>query len=74
MTLRFDGRVAVVTGAGNGIGREYALFFASRGAKVVVNDLGGSHSGQGSNSKAADVVVEEIKANGGVAVANYDSV
>lgn len=74
MTLRFDGKVVVVTGAGGGIGKEYALFFASRGAKVVVNDLGTSHTGQGSNSKAADVVVNEIKSKGGVAVANYDSV
>jgi NAD(P)-dependent dehydrogenase (short-subunit alcohol dehydrogenase family) len=74
MTLRFDGKVVVVTGAGNGIGKEYALFFASRGAKVVVNDLGGSAVGQGSSSKAADLVVEEIKSKGGVAVANYDSV
>jgi NAD(P)-dependent dehydrogenase (short-subunit alcohol dehydrogenase family) len=74
MTLRFDGKVVVVTGAGGGIGREYALFFASRGAKVVVNDLGVTASGTGSNSNAADKVVEEIKAKGGVAVANYDSV
>jgi multifunctional beta-oxidation protein len=74
MTLRFDGKVVVVTGAGGGIGKEYALFFASRGAKVVVNDLGTSHSGQGANNKAADIVVAEIKAKGGVAVANYDSV
>ncbi len=74
MTLRFDGKVVVVTGAGGGIGKEYALFFASRGAKVVVNDLGGSAVGQGSSTKAADLVVEEIKSKGGVAVANYDSV
>lgn len=72
--LRFDGKVAIVTGAGAGLGRAYALFLAERGAKVVVNDLGGSFTGQGSNSKAADVVVEEIKKNGGQAVANYDSV
>lgn len=61
--LRFDGRVAVVTGAGSGLGREYALLFAERGAKVVVNDLGGSRSGEGT-SKAADVVVNEIRAKG----------
>ena len=74
MTLRFDGKVVVVTGAGGGIGKEYALFFASRGAKVVVNDLGVTATGTGSSSNAADKVVDEIKANGGVAVANYDSV
>ena len=74
MTLRYDGKVAVVTGAGGGLGRQYALFFASRGAKVVVNDLGSAVSGTGGSSKAADKVVEEIKAKGGVAVANYDSV
>ncbi|MBK8219154.1 MAG: SDR family NAD(P)-dependent oxidoreductase [Myxococcales bacterium] len=72
--LRFDGRVAIVTGAGNGLGRSHALLLASRGAKVVVNDLGGSHTGGGKSSAAADKVVEEIKAAGGEAVANYDSV
>ncbi|XP_064538687.1 peroxisomal multifunctional enzyme type 2 [Drosophila montana] len=72
--LRFDGRVAVVTGAGAGLGREYALLLASRGAKVVVNDLGGSHVGEGASQRAADVVVEEIRKNGGEAVADYNSV
>jgi len=72
--LRFDGRVAIVTGAGNGLGRSHALLLASRGAKVVVNDLGGSHTGGGKSSAAADKVVEEIKAAGGEAIANYDSV
>ena len=74
MSLRFDGKVAIVTGAGAGLGRAYALLLASRGAKVVVNDLGASVKGEGGNSKAADVVVDEIKKAGGVAVANYDSV
>ena len=72
--LRFDNRVAIVTGAGNGLGRSHALLLASRGAKVVVNDLGGSAHGEGKSSAAADKVVEEIKAAGGQAVANYDSV
>ncbi|EGX51630.1 hypothetical protein AOL_s00054g29 [Orbilia oligospora ATCC 24927] len=72
--LRFDNKVVVVTGAGGGLGKAYALFFASRGASVVVNDLGGSFKGEGASSKAADLVVEEIKAAGGKAVANYDSV
>lgn len=73
--FRYDGQVAVVTGAGNGLGRQYALFFASRGAKVVVNDLGGTFNGKpGASSAVADVVVKEIKDAGGEAVANYDSV
>ncbi|KAF9928719.1 hypothetical protein FBU30_002137 [Linnemannia zychae] len=72
--LRFDGRVVVVTGAGGGLGKSHALFFGSRGASVVVNDLGGSHTGEGASSRAADLVVEEIRAAGGKAVPNYDSV
>jgi NAD(P)-dependent dehydrogenase (short-subunit alcohol dehydrogenase family)/acyl dehydratase/ubiquinone biosynthesis protein UbiJ len=72
--LRFDNRVAIVTGAGNGLGRAHALLLASRGARVVVNDLGGAHTGGGKSSVAADRVVAEIKAAGGEAVANYDSV
>src|SRR5258706_2894425 len=71
--LRFDGRVAIVTGAGGGLGRAHALLLASRGAKVVVNDLGGSHTGEGKSASAADKVVAEIKAQGGEAVDNYDS-
>ncbi len=72
-----DGKVAIITGAGGGIGREHALLFAKEGAKVVVNDLGGDRAGGGSREKAsemADKVVGEIKAAGGHAVANYDSV
>jgi len=72
--LRFDGRVAIVTGAGGGLGRAYALLLAARGAQVVVNDLGGSMHGEGAATTAADRVVEEIRAAGGQAVANYDSV
>ena len=72
--LRFDGRVAIVTGAGNGLGRQHALLLGSLGAKVVVNDLGGGAHGDGKSSAAADRVVEEIRAMGGEAVANYDSV
>ena len=72
--VRFDDRVVVITGAGNGLGRTYALEMGKRGAKVVVNDLGGSAFGDGADKAAADVVVDEIKASGGEAVANYDSV
>ncbi len=73
--IRFDGRVAIVTGAGAGLGRVYALELAQRGAKVVVNDLGGARDGSGDGSAApADQVVDEIKALGGEAVANYDNV
>jgi NAD(P)-dependent dehydrogenase (short-subunit alcohol dehydrogenase family) len=74
MTVRFDGQVAIVTGAGNGIGRQYALALAERGAKVVVNDLGGARDGSGGSVSAAQAVVDEIKANGGEAIANGASV
>ncbi len=69
-----DGKVAIVTGAGGGLGREHALLFAKEGASVVVNDLGGSRDGGGGSGAMADQVVDEIKAAGGEAVANYDSV
>jgi len=72
--IPFDGRVAIITGAGGGLGRTYALELARRGARVVVNDLGGSVDGTGASTSAADVVVDEIIAAGGEAVANYDSV
>ena len=71
---RFDDRVAIVTGAGGGLGRQHALTLAERGCKVVVHALGGSAHGDGQSSSAADKVVEEIRAMGGEAVANYDSV
>lgn len=73
-TLRFDDRCVIVTGAGGGLGRSHALLFASRGAKVVVNDLGGAMTGEGQSSSAADRVVDEIRSAGGEAVASYDSV
>ncbi|MCJ8499484.1 SDR family NAD(P)-dependent oxidoreductase [Desulfatitalea alkaliphila] len=72
--IRFDDRVAIVTGAGGGLGRAYALELARRGAKVVVNDLGGARDGSGAASAAADRVVAEIREAGGQAVANYDNV
>jgi len=74
MSIRFDGKVAIVTGAGGGLGREHALELARRGAKVVVNDLGGSVDGSGGSSEAAQKVVAEIAAMGGEAIANGGSV
>ena len=72
--VNFENRTVIVTGAGNGLGKAYALELGSRGAKVVVNDLGGSVDGSGSANSPADDVVDEIVKNGGEAVANYDSV
>jgi NAD(P)-dependent dehydrogenase (short-subunit alcohol dehydrogenase family) len=74
MTIRFDGKVAIVTGAGNGLGRCHAISLAERGAKVVVNDLGGARDGSGGSSDAAKAVVAEIEAAGGEAIANGDNV
>jgi NAD(P)-dependent dehydrogenase (short-subunit alcohol dehydrogenase family) len=72
--VRFDGKVAVVTGAGGGLGKAYALLLAERGAKVVVNDLGGTFDGSGADATPAQLVVDEITKAGGEAIANYDSV
>ena len=72
--LGFDGKVAIITGAGGGLGRQHALIMAARGALIVVNDLGGAVDGSGSDKGAAQLVVDEIKATGGEAVANTDSV
>ncbi|MGD1256401.1 SDR family NAD(P)-dependent oxidoreductase [Mycobacterium seoulense] len=72
--MRFDGQVAVITGAGGGLGRQYALLLASRGARVVVNDIGGSVTGDGSDAAVAGVVVDEIRRQGGEAVADSHSV
>lgn len=70
----FEGRVAIITGGGNGMGRAHALGLARHGAKLVVNDLGGEPDGKGASRTAADAVVEDIRAAGGEAVANHDSV
>ena len=72
--LGFDGKVAIITGAGGGLGRSHALDLAKRGALIVVNDLGGSSDGVGHSETTAQKVVDEVKAAGGEAVANYDSV
>src|SRR4249919_3431917 len=72
--LDFKGRVAIVTGAGGGLGRQHALALAARGAKVLVNDLGGTVNGTGGSPTAAQAVVDEIKAQGGEAMANGASV
>lgn len=72
--IRFEDKVVIVTGAGGGLGRAHALLFARHGARVVVNDLGGTAQGDGASSSAADQVVEEIRQAGGTAVANHDSV
>ena len=74
MAIRFDNRVAIVTGAGGGIGKQYALALAARGAKVVVNDLGGARDGTGGSMSMAESVVHEIEAAGGEAMANGASV
>lgn len=72
--ISFKNKVVIITGAGGGLGKQYALNFAERGAKVVVNDLGGSLQGQGNSTKSADLVVNEIRSKGGIAVANYDNI
>ena len=72
--LGYDGKVAIITGAGGGLGRQHALMMAKRGALIVVNDLGGSIDGVGSNASAAQLVVDEIKAIGGEAVADHNTV
>lgn len=72
--MRFDGKVAIVTGAGGGLGKGYASLLAARGAKVLVNDLGGDFQGQGANASYAEQAASEIRAHGGEAAANFDSV
>ena len=72
--VRFEDKVVIITGAGGGLGRAHALLFAKQGARVLVNDLGGSAQGEGANASAADRVVAEIREAGGTAEANHDSV
>ena len=72
--MGYDGKVVIITGAGGGLGRQHALLLASRGALVVINDLGGAIDGSGSDKGAAEHVVDEIKAAGGEAVADTNSV
>ena len=72
--IGFDGKVAIITGAGGGLGFEHAKLLASRGAQIVVNDLGGSVSGEGGDEGPAETAAHEIEELGGVAVANHDSV
>jgi len=74
MSIRFDGRVVVITGAGSGLGKSYALHLAAHGARVVVNDRGGNVEGEGASQAPSQFVVEEIKKGGGEAVANFDDV
>jgi len=74
MSIRFDGRVVVTTGAGSGLGKSYALHLAGRGARVVVNDRGGNVEGAGASNVPAQLVVDEVKRAGGEAVANFDNV
>ncbi len=74
MSIRFDDQVVIVTGAGNGLGRSHALEFARRGARVVVNDLGGARDGSGASSEAAEDVVRQIEDAGGEAIANAANV
>lgn len=74
MTISFDGKVAVITGSGGGLGRQHALELARRGAKIVINDLGGTVDGQGGDDSAASVVAKEITDAGGTAIANHASV
>ncbi len=72
MRKEFENKVVVVTGAGGGLGKAYASLFAALGAKVVVNDFGTTTSGEGHSTKAADIVCQQIKSAGGIAVANYE--